>query len=104
MRMCGRVFVAVLLLGAMMPVVAQDSHSAKPKDCAGLISDDGQSFTCEKDKKVWKVSNPAVLKDMEGKHAKLNFRVNSGDEVLVLSASLAQQQPQQAANGSTTPH
>jgi hypothetical protein len=84
----GCVSLSVLLLGAM-PLFAQES--SKPKDCAGVISADGQSFTCDKDHHVWKVSNPAVLRDMEGKHAKLTFRVTSPDEVLVLSASAIQQ-------------
>jgi len=84
------VFLSALLL-ASIPLFAQDSHSKKPKDCAGLISADGESFTCDKDTHVWKVSNPAVLQGMEGQHAKLTFRANSADEVLVLSASSIQE-------------
>lgn len=77
---------AVFLL-ASIPLFAQDSHSKKAKDCVGVISADGESFTCDKDTHLWKVSNPAVLRDMEGHHVKLTFRVTSTDEVLVLSAS-----------------
>lgn len=84
----GCLSLSVLLLAAM-PLFAQDSQKAK--DCSGVISADGQSFTCDKDHHVWKVSNPAVLRDMEGHHAKLTFRVTSTDEVLVLSASSIQQ-------------
>jgi hypothetical protein len=74
-----------------MPLFAQDSHSPKPKDCAGVISDDGQSFICDKDHHLWKVSNPAVLRDMEGHHAKLTFRATSADDAMVISASSIQE-------------
>jgi len=86
----GCVCLSALLL-ASLPLFAQDSHSKKPKDCAGVISADGDTFTCDKDSHVWKVSNPAVLQGMEGAHVKLTFRPNSGDEVLVLSASSIQE-------------
>lgn len=98
----GFVSLSAVLLGAM-PLFAQDSHSQKPKDCSGVISADGQSFTCDKDHHVWKVSNPSVLHDMEGHHAKLTFRVTSADEVLVLSAS-AQTQQQAVNPGDSAPH
>jgi hypothetical protein len=94
-----------LLLLATLPSFAQDSHSKKPKDCAGVISADGQSFTCDKDTHVLKVSNPAVLQGMEGQHAKVTYRPNSGDEVIVLSASaMAQQQQQTAKAAGPAPH
>jgi hypothetical protein len=86
----GCAFLSILLFAAM-PLFAQDSQSKKAKDCAGVISADGQSFTCDKDSHVWKVSNPAVLRDMEGHHVKLTFRVTSADEVLVLTASSIQE-------------
>ncbi|HEY2548008.1 MAG TPA: hypothetical protein VGI46_18195 [Candidatus Acidoferrum sp.] len=83
-------FLSAALFTAV-PLFAQDSPSKKPKDCAGVISADGESFACDKDHHVWKVSNPAVLQGMEGHHAKLTFRPSSGDEVLVLSASSIQE-------------
>jgi len=80
--------VAALVLFSA-PLLAQDK---KPQNCAATISEDGQSFTCEKDHHVWKVSNPAALSGMEGQYAKLTFkRTGSQDEVLVTSASSTQQ-------------
>lgn len=80
--------VALVLLSA--PVLAQDK---KAQNCAGTISGDGQSFTCEKDHHVWRVSNPAALSGMEGQYAKLTFkRTSEKDEVLVTAASSVQQQ------------
>jgi hypothetical protein len=80
-------FAALALLSASG--LAQDK---KAMNCAGTISDDGQSFTCEKDHHVWKVSNPAALDGMQGQYAKLTFkRTSKADEVLVTSASAVQQ-------------
>src|SRR5277367_2799496 len=84
------VFLSALLL-ASVSVFAQDSHAKKPKDCAGTISADGESFTCDKDTHVWKVSNPAALQNMEGHHVQLTFRATSTDEALVLTASTIQE-------------
>jgi hypothetical protein len=82
-----------ILALAAMPLLAQDSQSKKTTTCAGAISDDGQSFTCEKDHHVWKIANPVVLRDMEGQHAKLTFRrTSSADEIFVASAAVIQQQ------------
>jgi hypothetical protein len=80
-------FAALMVL--LSPALAQDK---KPQNCSGTISDDGQSFTCEKDHHVWKVSNPMVLSGMEGQYAKLTFKHTSEkDEVLVTAASTVQQ-------------
>ncbi|MGC2467589.1 MAG: hypothetical protein WA517_20515 [Candidatus Acidiferrum sp.] len=88
----------VLLLGAM-PLLAQDGQSKKTVNCLGAISADGQSFTCDKDHHVWKVSNPAVLRDMEGHQAKLTYRrTSTPDEIFVTSASVVQQQQTVAHN------
>ncbi|HKV24778.1 MAG TPA: hypothetical protein VJN93_09335 [Candidatus Acidoferrum sp.] len=88
----------VLLLGAM-PLLSQDAQSKKMVVCSGAIGSDGQSFTCDKDHHVWKVANPAVLRDMEGQQAKLTYhRTSNADEIFVTSASVIQQQPQTAAH------
>lgn len=82
------------ILVASVPVFAQDDgHSKKTQNCSGMISQDGLSFTCDKDHHVWKVSNPAALRDMEGHQAKVTFHLTSvAGEVLVISASVVQQQ------------
>jgi len=89
-----RIFLSLgVFLFAALPLLAQDTPSKKTVNCSGAISEDGQSFTCEKDHHIWKVSNPAILRDMEGHYAKLTFRRTSvADEIFVTSASVAQQQ------------
>lgn len=83
----------VFILAASVPVFAQDDgHSKKTQNCSGLISEDGLSFTCDKDHHVWKVSNPAALRDMEGHQAKLTFRLTTvAGEIFVTSAIIQQQ-------------
>jgi hypothetical protein len=85
---------APALLLAAMPLVAQDDgHSKKPLTCTGNISQDGQTFACEKDHRTWKVSNPGALRDMEGQHAKLTYRLTSAaGEIFVTSAATVQDQ------------
>ncbi len=80
----------LLLLGAL-PLLAQDGESKKIVTCAGTISEDGQSFTCAKDHHVWKISDPASVRDMEGHQAKLTYhRTYNKDEIFVTSASVEQ--------------
>jgi hypothetical protein len=82
------------VLAVSIPAVAQDdAHSKKAQNCSGSISQDGLSFTCDKDHHIWKISNPAALRDMEGHQAKLTFRLTSTvGEIFVTSASVIQQQ------------
>jgi hypothetical protein len=89
-------YVSVLILVGT-PLLAQDSK--KTINCSGTISEDGQSFVCDKDHKTWKVSNPGVLRDMEGHHAKLVYHLTStSGEIFVSSASIVQEQPTVAHN------
>jgi len=83
-------FVSVLIFA--MPLLAQDdSHSKKTVNCSGTISQDGQSFVCDKDHHTWKISNSWAVKDMEGQHAKLSYHSTSvGGEIFVTSAATAQ--------------
>jgi hypothetical protein len=84
-------FLSVLFLAAM-PVVAQDDgHSKKPLTATGTISQDLETFVCDKDHKTLKVSNPGALRDMEGQHAKLTYRLSStAGEIFVTSAATVQ--------------
>ena len=82
------------LLLVAMPLLAQDDgHSKKPLTATGTISQDRETFVCDKDHKTLKVSNPGALVDMEGQHAKLTYRLSSAaGEIFVTSASTVQDQ------------
>jgi hypothetical protein len=82
------------LLFAAMPLVAQDDgHSKKPLTATGTISQDRETFICDKDHKTLKIANPGALSDMEGQHAKLTYRLSSAPgEIFVTSAATVQDQ------------
>ncbi len=91
--------VSVLFLAAMPLLGQDDSHSKKVLNCTGNISQDGQSFACEKDHHTWKISNAWAVKDMEGQHAKLTYHLTStSGEIFVTSAGTAHQDPAVAKN------
>ncbi|MGC1416921.1 MAG: hypothetical protein WA817_16665 [Candidatus Acidiferrum sp.] len=96
-----------LLLVAAIPLLAQDGESKKTITCAGSVSADGQSFTCDKDHHVWKVADPAILRNMEGHQVKLTYhRTSTADEIFVTSASSNEPQKQTVAHnsGDSAPH
>lgn len=82
------------LLIVAMPLLAQDDgHSKKPLTATGTISQDRETFVCDKDHKTLKVTNPGSLRDMEGQHAKLTYRLAyAAGEIFVTSASTVQDQ------------
>jgi hypothetical protein len=93
MKKCILLSVSALLLAAMPLVAQDDGHSKKPLTATGTISQDRETFVCDKDHKTLKVSNPGSLRDMEGQHAKLTYRLSSADgEIFVTSASTVQDQ------------
>jgi hypothetical protein len=65
--------------------------SAKLKSITGKISDDGQSFTSDKDSsKKWTIMNPEAVKGHEGHHVKLSAHVYPDkDSVHVMSVKMA---------------
>jgi hypothetical protein len=92
-------FISVLFLLAMPLLAQDDSHSKKTTNCSGTISQDGLSFVSDKDHRTWKIANPGALRDMEGHHAKLVYRLTSNaGEIFVTSASIVQEQPTVARN------
>jgi hypothetical protein len=91
--------VSVLLFVAIPLLAQDDSHSKKPLNSSGTISQDGLSFVSDKDHRTWKIANPGVLHDMEGLHAKLVYRLTStAGEIFVTSASAVQERPTVAHN------
>lgn len=83
MKKYSRLLVAVCCLAFSMAVFAQgdmkddnmksDHMKAMGKSVAvtGKISDDGMSFTSDKDGKSWTISNPDAVKGHEGHHVTL---------------------------------
>ncbi len=88
-----RLLLAVMLLGLMVGIsygqygsssagTTQDQKAKKDttkgpplKTIAGTISEDGKSFTADKDKATWTLKNPEDVKGHEGHHVKLQAHV-----------------------------
>ena|SRR5690242_2296495 len=69
---------------------ATKSAKAPLKTIAGTISDDGKSFTADKDKKQWTIKNPEDVKGHEGHHVKLQAHVYADtNEVHVMKVTMA---------------
>jgi hypothetical protein len=51
------------------------AEKAPLKTMTGTISDDGKSFTDDKDKKQWTIKNPEDVKGHEGHHVKVQAHV-----------------------------
>ena len=59
------------------PAQKSASSTANPplRTIAGKISDDGKTFTADKDGKQWTLKNPEDVKEHEGHHVKVQAHV-----------------------------
>jgi hypothetical protein len=94
MKRASTVFFALVLL-VSLTALAQDSmqqggSSPKPMSITGKISDDGKTFTNDKDGKSWTIVNPDAVKGHEGHHVVLKAHVYPDkNEVHVISLKMA---------------
>jgi len=90
MKKCILSFIFLSLLAATPLLAQDDGKSKKNLNCSGTVSQDGQSFACEKDHRTWKISNAWAVKDLEGHHAKLTYHLTANaDEIFVTTAATA---------------
>ena len=90
MKKCILPFLSLVFFTALPLLAQDDSHSKKNLNCSGTISQDGQSFVCEKDHRTLKISNTWAVKDLEGHYAKLTYHLTSNaDEIFVTTAATA---------------
>jgi hypothetical protein len=71
---------------------SSDASKAAPKlhHIKGTISDDGKSFTSDKDNKSWTIQNPEAVKGHEGHHVVLSAHVYPDkNEVHVMGVKMA---------------
>jgi len=68
---------------------AKKEKAPKAQNIKGTISDDGKSFTADKDKKSWNIVNPEAVKGHEGHHVVLNAHVYADKgEIHVMSVKM----------------
>lgn len=71
------------------------------KTIAGTISDDGKSFTSDKDKSTWTLKNPEDVKGHEGHHVKLQAHVyKDSKELHVMKVTMMGEKAAKKKSGS----
>ena len=87
-------FTFAVAFALTMPVFAQETEtttttSKKLMTLHGTVSDDGKTFTDDKDQKAWTVRNPEALKGHEGHHVSVKARVHADKgEIHVVSVRM----------------
>lgn len=61
---------------------SSSTSKSRVQSIAGKISDDGKTFTADKDGKQWTIKNPDEVKGHEGHHVKLQAHVDKGTNEL----------------------
>jgi hypothetical protein len=65
----------------------------------GTISDDGKSFTADKDKSTWSIKNPDDVKGHEGHHVKVQAHVYKDDNSIhVMKVEMVKAKKEKAAS------
>lgn len=62
--------------------------SRKATNIPGNVGSDGKTFTADKDKRIWMVSNPEALSGIDGRHVKVKAQVDTArNEIRILSVT-----------------
>lgn len=70
--------------------MSTESGAGKLHHLKGKISDDGKTFTSDKDSKAWTIANPDVVKGHEGQDVSLSAHVYPDkNEIHVVSVKMA---------------
>jgi hypothetical protein len=62
--------------------------STKPTNLAGEIGGDGKTLTADRDRRIWKVTNPEILRGIDTRHVRVRARVDAiHGQIHILSVS-----------------
>jgi len=87
---CAFVLSALAWAQETMKQDTMGKSDSSAKSVMGKISDDGKTFTSDKDNKTWTIQNPEAVKGHEGHHVVLNAHVYPDkNEVHVMSLKMA---------------
>ena len=78
-------FLTFLPLGAQAQTAGSvSSHgsdarksSKKPTSLSGEVSSDGKTLTADRDRRIWKVSNPEILSGIDARHVRVRAHVDA---------------------------
>jgi hypothetical protein len=89
-------FLTFLPLGAQAQNAdSASSHSSdsrksskKPTSLSGEVGSDGKTLRADRDRRIWKVSNPETLSGIEGRHVRVRAHVDATQgQIRILSVS-----------------
>ena len=91
-------FMFAVAFSLAMPLFAQETETKTETTTTttkslmtlhGTVSDDGKTFTNDKDQKAWTVQNPEALKGHEGHHVSVKAHVHADKgEIHVVSVKI----------------
>jgi hypothetical protein len=62
--------------------------SRKPTSLSGELSSDGKTFTADRDRRIWKVSNPEILSGIDARHVRVRAHLDAAyGQIHVLSVA-----------------
>jgi hypothetical protein len=62
--------------------------SNKPTSLSGEIGSDGKTLTADRDRRIWKVSNPEILDGIDARHVRVRAHVDAAHgQIHILSVS-----------------
>jgi hypothetical protein len=78
-------FLTVLPLGAQAQNADSSSYhssdarksSKKPTSLSGEVGSDGKTLMADRDRRIWKVSNPEALSGTDGRHVRVRAHVDA---------------------------
>jgi hypothetical protein len=63
--------------------------STKPSSLSGEIGKDGKTLRADRDSRIWRVSNPEILNDIDARHVRVRAQVDATQGLIhILSVSV----------------
>lgn len=63
--------------------------SKKPTSLSGEVSSDSKTLTADRDRRIWKVSNPEILSGIDARHVRVRAQVDATHgQIHILSVSV----------------
>jgi hypothetical protein len=57
--------------------IAAHKGSTKPTSLSGQLGSDGKTLTADRDRRIWKVSNPEILSGIDARHVRIRAHVDA---------------------------
>jgi hypothetical protein len=81
--------IVLLVVGPSIARAAQKDDSSAPGNftskcvtISGTVTSDGRIFTSDSENRIWKVSNPSALENLDGRHVAVRAKVDRVNGVM----------------------